>query len=188
MFDEDLYLSSIAHRDSHKCGGYPFDHGEFLNKIVKAINAKRILEIGTAIGYSAICLAKNNDTSVLTIDQNGEHESIAIENFVKNGVAGQIEMRIGNSKDIFSDLNEQFDLIFVDGFEPDPTEINEYIKLMVDQGLLISTNHSWNNSTKLFMKKIKENKLETFLNFDTAFSSKDGEKVKTCIDIWDQIG
>jgi len=186
MFNEDLYNESIAHRNRHKCGGYPFDNGVFLNQIVNQTKSVNILEIGTAIGYSAICLAKGNNCSVQTIDLNKEHESLANQNFELFGVDKQIKMTIGSSIEVLPSIDRVFDIIFVDGFAPNPSEVKDYVRLLSTSGLLITTNHSWNSSTNEFLAEIVACGLGYVLESDTAFSSLDADKIKMCVELWEK--
>ena len=185
-FNEDLYNESIEHRNQHKCGGYPYADGDFLNQIVKIINAKSVLEIGTAVGYSAYCFAADNDVNVITIDMVEEHHNIAEENWQRFNVTNQIEMKIGRSQDILPTIEQKFDIVFFDGFAPNPDEVSEYSRLVGDKGLLITTNHSWNNTTTDFLNELEKNGLEHVLKTDTAFSSREKNKIKMCVELWEK--
>lgn len=77
---------------------------------------KRILEIGTFTGYSAICLAQglSEDGQLHTIDIDEELEAMAAEYFEKAGLKDKITMHIGSAIDIIPSLDETFDMVFID--------------------------------------------------------------------------
>ena len=185
-FAQDYYSKSVEHRDQHKCGGYPYADGDLLNQIVRLTQTRSVLEIGTAIGYSAYCFAYCNNVSVVTIDMVEQHREIAENNWRDLDVANQIEMITGNSQDVLPTLNQNFDIVFFDGFAPNPNEVNQYCRLVGESGLLITTNHSWNKSTPEFIQEIENNDLNCVLKADTAFSSRDQNKVEMCVELWEK--
>lgn len=91
--------------------------GRMLHLFVEMIRPKRILEIGTYSGYSALCLAEGlpEDGMLHTIEINDEQEDFT-RPWLENSPWGhQIKMHIGNAMDIIPTLGETFDLAFVDG-------------------------------------------------------------------------
>jgi len=90
--------------------------GKLLEMISNMIKPKRILEIGTFTGYSALCLAKglSPDGQLHTIDIRKEDADIARNYFSKSLYTKQIILHLGNALDIIPTLNEAWDLIFID--------------------------------------------------------------------------
>lgn len=90
--------------------------GMFLSMISKMIAPKCILEIGTFTGYSAICLAEGlSENGILhTIEVNEEMEPMISDIFEKSENKYKIKLHIGDAKTIIPDLNEMFDLVFID--------------------------------------------------------------------------
>jgi len=90
--------------------------GKFLEMISEMITPSRILEIGTFTGYSAICLSKGlNDNGILhTIEIREDDAALANSNFKKAGVEHKIKLHVGNALDIIPELEENWDLIFID--------------------------------------------------------------------------
>src|SRR5688572_14228522 len=90
--------------------------GQFLETISRLIQPKRILEIGTFTGYSAICLAKGltQDGLLYTIDINEELQQMCAKYFEKAKLTSKIKHLIGNAQKIIPELNETFDLVFID--------------------------------------------------------------------------
>lgn len=90
--------------------------GMLLEMISKMVKPERILEIGTFMGYSAICLAKGlSKTGELhTLEIRSEDANIARNYFSKSLYTKQIFLHEGNALDIIPTLNETWDLIFID--------------------------------------------------------------------------
>lgn len=181
---KSYYENSIKHRNEHKCGGYPYANGLFLNQIIKATNASKILEIGTAIGYSAYCFATGNNVEVTTIDLNEDHQSIAQEFWKDYQVKEQITMLIGDSKVLLKEITENYDIVFFDGFAPDPDEAIEYSRIIGDNGLLLSTNLSWNKTTPEYLSRLDECGVANVVFDDTSLSSRSEIVMKQGIDCW----
>lgn len=90
--------------------------GELLRILVQIINPRRILELGTFTGYSAIAMAGGlSEGGVLhTIEKVDELESIATKHIVKAGLRDKIVQHFGGALDIIPTFDEPFDLIFID--------------------------------------------------------------------------
>ena len=120
--------------------------GKVLAMFSQMIQPKRILEIGTFTGYSAICLAKglSGDGKLITIEMDDELESIAKMYFEKAGILNLVEQRIGKALEIIPELNETFDLVFIDA---DKREYSAYYKMVFEKvksgGFIIADNTLW---------------------------------------------
>ncbi len=90
--------------------------GRFLSMVSGMICPRRILEIGTYTGYSALCLAEGltHDGRLITIDHNEELESFARSYWQQSPLNDKIDLCIGRAADIIPTLSETFDLVFVD--------------------------------------------------------------------------
>jgi predicted O-methyltransferase YrrM len=90
--------------------------GQLLSMISYMLRPRRILEIGTYTGYSAICLAQGLTTDGLlyTLDINEEREEMCKRYFREAGLEHKIRQRIGTAAGIIPQLNETFDLVFID--------------------------------------------------------------------------
>jgi caffeoyl-CoA O-methyltransferase len=130
---EDALLRQIAdetkaaHAQPHMLSGHL--QGQFLEIISKLIQPKRILEIGTMVGYSSIYLAKGlaTDGILHTIELREEDEAIARLNFEKAGLKQQIQLHVGNAAAIIPQLEEIWDLVFIDA---DKTGYDTYYRLV----------------------------------------------------------
>src|SRR5271170_5949852 len=75
-----------THRARHGCGAYPYDNGPLLAALAAVANARRILELGTALGYTALSFASGApDATVDTVERDPEHAQMARDN---NAAAG----------------------------------------------------------------------------------------------------
>jgi caffeoyl-CoA O-methyltransferase len=121
--------------------------GRFLSFISKLLRPKKILEIGTYTGYSAICFAEGlaGDGHIHTIDNNPEVEDIAIRYFHEAGLKDTITRHEGNAMEIIAEMEGTFDLIFLDA---DKENYPNYYPLLKEKlsksGLLMVDNTLWN--------------------------------------------
>ncbi len=93
------------------------DVARFLKLIIQITKPKRILEIGTSIGYSTTSMAqvvKGYGGKITTIEYDEKVASQAKVNFINAGVEDFIEMKIGDARKIIPDIREEYDLIFQD--------------------------------------------------------------------------
>lgn len=120
--------------------------GQVLAMVSKMIRPRRILELGTFTGYSAICLARGLDETgrLITIELDDELEGMAHKFFFKAGFQQQIFQIIGPALEIVPELNEIFDLVFLDA---DKREYVAYYNLVFDKvrrgGYIIADNTLW---------------------------------------------
>ena len=118
--------------------------GELLHILAGAVKARRILELGTATGYSAIYLAKaceKFDGCVVTLENDSAMAARAQRNLQKAGIAHLVEIRVKDALEALSQMEEMFDYIFMD------IEKQDYIRalpdcerLLVKGGLLVADN------------------------------------------------
>ncbi len=121
---EDTLLKEINdftaqnHSASHMLSGHL--QGKMLEMISCMIQPRRILEIGTFTGYSAICLAKGltNDGILHTIELRQEDAAIARSFFDRSVFAPKIVLHTGNALEIIPQLDENWDLVFIDADKP----------------------------------------------------------------------
>jgi len=115
---------------------------ETIKEILQKENPKRILEIGTAVGYSAsrfVQFAPNAIVDTIELDEQRAQE--AIENVKKIGIEDKINIFIGNAVDILPTLNEEYDIIFIDANKGKyPVFLREGIRVSKNGSLIIADN------------------------------------------------
>lgn len=122
--------------------------GKLLEMISCMIRPQRILEIGTYTGYSAICLAKGlrDDGMLHTIEINDELRDLAIKYFSKAGLQNKIILHNGDALKIIPALEEEFELVFIDG---NKQQYLEYYQLVfpkvVRGGFILADNVLWDS-------------------------------------------
>ena len=112
---QEIYAFTLAHHtEPHMISG-PIQ-GNFLSMISKMIQPKRILEIGTFTGYSALCLAEGLSTNGMlhTIETRDTDVKIAQSFFDKSLFKNNIKLHHGDAHALITTLNEDWDLVFVD--------------------------------------------------------------------------
>ncbi len=87
----------------------------YFRLLMQSLQPEKILEIGTAIGFSALLMAENAPQSkIVTIDRNEEMITFAKENFAKFDRRNQIQLLEGDAADLITNLDEEFDFVFMD--------------------------------------------------------------------------
>jgi len=119
------------------------DVSRMLYVLAKLTQARKILEIGTSIGYSTVSIAnaiKGYDGKIFTIENDKQVAQQAMKNFERAGVAQNIEVKIGDAREIVPRIREQFDLIFQDVGDKGlyPVLFDDCVRLLKPGGLLLA--------------------------------------------------
>ena len=111
--------------------------GKLLEMFVRMMRPKRVLEIGTFTGYSALSIARGLDDDALldTIEVDDELEDIAASFFEKSEYGSRIRQHIGSALDVVPRLGECYDMVFIDG---DKREYPAYYDMLLDGGYVHS--------------------------------------------------
>lgn len=154
----------------------------FFQRLIIENHIKSILEIGSAIGYSAIQLARlDHDIHIVTIERDDERYMKAVENIERSGLKKQITLIHGDALEI--DIDGKFDCIFIDAAKVQYIRFFEkYEKLLNDDGVIVSDNLSFHGyvehperemsrNLRGLVRKIKNYivYLENNENYDTSF-------------------
>ena len=144
---EDELLQIVA---EHTTQSHPLAHmlsgqvqGRFLSILSKLVQPKRILEIGTFTGYSALCLAAGlpADGQLHTIELREEDAKTARSYFAVSSFSKQIILHVGDAKTVLNELRENWDIVFIDA---DKTGYIDYYELILPavrkNGLIIADN------------------------------------------------
>jgi caffeoyl-CoA O-methyltransferase len=130
--------------------------GQWLAMLARLMRPRRILEIGTYTGYSALCLAEGltHDGLLITIDINEELETFTRSFLQQSPLTHKIDYRIGNAIELIPTLEEEFDLVFIDADKP---SYSLYYDLVFDKvrsgGVIMADNVLWSG-------KVVENKMD----------------------------
>jgi len=120
--------------------------GRLLSMLSHMLRPRRILEIGTYTGYSALCLAEGlaDDGLLITVDNNEELEDFARSYWQQTPFADKIDFRLGDAPTLIPSIEETFDLVFIDA---DKRNYALYFDLVIDKvrpgGLLLADNVLW---------------------------------------------
>lgn len=127
----------LTQTQSHMLSGHY--QGRLLSLLSKLTAPKRILEIGTFTGYSAICLLEGLQESgeLHTIDQNEELEERVRGYFDTSGKSAHIHFHIGNALEIIPELPNDFDLVFIDADKKNNIPYLELVVKKTKPGALI---------------------------------------------------
>ncbi|WP_019990052.1 O-methyltransferase [Rudanella lutea] len=120
--------------------------GRMLSLFAHMMRPRRILEIGTYTGYSALCLAEGltDDGRLITIEKNEELEDMIRDFWRESPLADKIDLLIGNAADLIPSLTDTFDLVFIDA---DKIGYSVYLDLVIDKvrpgGIIMADNVLW---------------------------------------------
>lgn len=142
---QELRAHCYAHyTDSSMLSG--FFQGRVLSMISHMVKPDVVLEIGTYLGYSALCFAEglNEGGKVITIDIQEETNRVAKTYVAKTEYANRIEFLLGTAADLIPALTETFDLVFIDA---DKVNYSNYYDLVFDRvrdgGYIVADNVLW---------------------------------------------
>jgi len=162
VFDEiDEYIDGLANRGDKdlqdvekqgRDGNWPIvgpAEGSLLHILARSIGARRILELGTAIGYSGTWLARALPPGgqLVTVEWTPETADIARKNFAKTGVAKRVRIEVGSALEVVPRLEGPFDFIFND---IDKQHYVAVLPLCISKlrpgGLLVTDNVLWSGT------------------------------------------
>lgn len=123
--------------------------GRLLSMLSKMVRPRRILELGTFTGYSALCLAEGlaDGGRLVTIEHNDELEDTIRRNLGLSALGSRIDLVVGDAKEYLRSETEPFDLVFIDA---DKREYSAYLDLLLERGLvpaggwILADNTLWN--------------------------------------------
>lgn len=151
---------------------------DYLCNYIKKNKIKRILEIGSAIGYSAIRMAKvSTDIKVITIEKDINRYNIAVDNIRKYNLEGQIEIILDDA--LNTNIEGEFDLVFIDAskgnninfFKKYSANLSKYGIIITDNlffhGLVLDENLIKTKNQRGIVRKIKE--FIAFLDSNSEF-------------------
>ena len=161
---QELREHCYAHyEDSSMLSG--FVQGRILAMFSRMIRPKVVLEIGTYLGYSALCFAEGlaDGGKVITLDLQEDTNKVARSFVERTEYAGSIEFHLGHAVEIIPTLPETFDLVFIDADKPN---YPNYYDLVFDKvrpgGFIIADNVLWSGRVLDEVKDENTNALHEF--------------------------
>lgn len=143
---EGLLEEMERHAAEHRVPIGDREVAAFLEITARAIAARSVLEIGTAIGYSVIHLLRgmSADALVVTVEANDEMIRLSEGYFARAGVSERVRIERGRALDVLPRLKETFDLVYLDAVK---AEYGEYLELALPRlrtgGVVIADNLLW---------------------------------------------
>ncbi|REE27372.1 O-methyltransferase [Winogradskyella pacifica] len=155
--------------------------GRVLSMISKLIRPQSILELGTFTGYATLCLAEGlqKNGNLHTIDINEELVDFQRKYFDKSEYGQQIIQHTGSALDIIPELNQTFDLIFIDADKPN---YSNYFHLIIDKlnpgGIILSDNVLWHGKV---VEPVGEKDISTKSILDYNQLLKSDKRIETVV-------
>lgn len=160
-----------AHRAKHRCGAYPYDNGPLLAALAAAANARRILELGTALGYTALSFASGApDATVDTVERDPQHVALARDTIAAAGLDHRITVHEGDFATVLPTLDPGYDVAFFDGQAPTPALHKTLRGLLRTGGTLVTANLNHGGTADAVRKALFDGK-----SWRSALIDEDGE-------------
>lgn len=160
-----------VHREQHGCGAYPYDNGPLLGALAAAAHARRIVELGTALGYTALSFASGApESTVDTIERDPEHAQLARDNIAAAGMDHRITVIEGDFTSVLPTLDPGYDVAFFDGNTPVPALHKALRGLLRTGGTLITANLNHGGTADSVRKALFDGK-----TWRSALVDDDGE-------------
>ncbi|HML06679.1 MAG TPA: class I SAM-dependent methyltransferase [Xanthobacteraceae bacterium] len=155
----EVRKATDLHRARHGCDAHPYRNGPLLGVLAAAAHARRILELGTALGYTALSFAHGApDSTVDTIEREAEHVQLARDNIAAAALDHRITVHEGEFGKILPTLDPGYDLAFFDGETPVPALHTALRHLLRTGGVLITANLNHGGTAEAVYKALFEGK------------------------------
>ena len=154
--------------------------GQLMRMIAQMCGAKRILELGTFTGYSAICLASAlpEDGHLDTLELNDELEDLILEGFEKAGLENKISLHIGDCKETLRKISSEikddlYDIVYIDANKREYCEYYDLVfPMLAPGGFIIADNTLWDGKVVDWGKKL-DAQTEGILRFNDMVAHDD---------------
>ncbi|MGA7836659.1 MAG: O-methyltransferase, partial [Ignavibacteriaceae bacterium] len=122
------------------------DSAKLMEILIKMKRPKRVLELGTAIAYTTIRIARNlkKEAVIHTIEFSKDNAKLSEENIKKSGVEEKIKLFFGDAKEVMPTLEKKYDFIYLDADKEDYLDLFELaMKLLKKKGVIFVDNLLW---------------------------------------------
>lgn len=148
--EDELILEMEQYAVEHKVPILNWHAADFIEKLIIINNPDRVLEIGTAIAYTTIRIAKclSKKAVIHSIEKSEDNIKIALENIEKSGLSKKIKLIQGNALNIMPQLGKKYDFIFLDADKEDYKRLFDYSMILLRKGgIIIVDNLLWQGYT-----------------------------------------
>ena len=143
---DSLIEEMEAYAKEHNVPILSWQSADFLEQLVLLKNPKRVLELGTAIAYSSIRIARmlQGKSVIHTIEKSTDNISIAKDFIAKSGLANKIKLLEGDAVNVMPQLKKKYDIIFLDADKEDYKRLFDYSLVLLRRGgVLVVDNLLW---------------------------------------------
>jgi len=137
---DELLQEMERYAEEHYVPILNLESAGFLRVLLQIAKPQRILELGTAIGYSTIWLARGSQAQITTIERDLERSALARVNLERAGALGQVELLEGDALDLIEGLG-QYDMIFLDAAKGQYPRFLELLTPHLEQGGILLTDN-----------------------------------------------
>ena len=188
---DPLILEMETYAKEHNVPILYRDSAEFLEQLICLVNPKRVLELGTAIAYSSIRIARNlrKKGMVYTIEKSEDNIVLAKENIARSGMGEKINLIPGNALDELPRFDKKFDFIFLDADKIDYKRLFDYSLILLKKGgVIFVDNLLWRGyAASSKVPSEHKNSVKVIKEFNAVFTSQQNLKT-TILPIGDGIG
>jgi len=173
--EDDVLLALREEADRHGLPPISIspDEGRLLQVLLAAVGARRVLEVGTLGGYSAIWMARAlpDDGFLVTIELDPGHASFARRFIARARLDAKVDIRVGRALDVLASLDgEQFDAMFIDADkEPLSTYLEWGLRLVRRGGLIVADNALWGG--KVLDERIEDDATRAIRAFNVRLAA-----------------
>lgn len=144
--DDPLIIEMESYAAEHQVPILSWQSADFIEQLVQLTNPKRVLEIGMAIAYTTIRIAKNlkKKSVIHTIEVSEDNIAKAKEFVEGSGVGDKIKILEGNALNVMPQLKKKYDMIFLDADKEDYKRLFDYSMILLKkEGLIVVDNLLW---------------------------------------------
>jgi predicted O-methyltransferase YrrM len=147
---DDLIIEMEQYALEHNVPILNWHAADFIEKLILINKPDRVLEIGTAIAYTTIRIAKclGKRSVIHSIEKSDDNIKIALENIEKSGLSKKIKLMQGDALSVMPQLNKKYDFIFLDADKEDYKRLFDYSMILLHKGgIIVVDNLLWQGYT-----------------------------------------